>query len=105
MRRGFKNPLSYNLFRLIYFIPYFGKLYWRLFRDRRVPIYLKLMLVGALLYFLSPVDLIPEMLNPLLGMTDDVTILILSLKYFIKLAPKEVVEEHVKRIDAEAEGK
>lgn len=96
-RAGRKN-VSTNIFRLIYYFPHFLKLYWRLFRDRRVPFYLKAMLVTAIIYFLSPVDLIPEILNPFLGFMDDIVVISLAMKAFIKLAPQAVVAEHVRAI-------
>ena len=61
---------------------------------------MKSLLVAALVYFISPVDLIPELINPLLGLTDDLALLLLALKYFMYKAPQEVVEEHVRRIEA-----
>lgn len=93
-----REYIRFNLFRFIYYFPHFAKLYWRLFRDARVPLSLKLMLVGAVIYFISPIDIIPEIINPLFGIIDDVAIVSLALKYFIKLAPQDVVEEHVRQI-------
>lgn len=60
--------------------------------------YLKVMLVAAVIYFLSPIDLIPEILNPFLGFIDDIVVISLALKAFIKLAPQDVVAEHVRAI-------
>ena len=92
---------SLGLIKFIWYLPQFLKLYWRLFCDGRVPFYLKSLLVAALVYFISPIDLIPELLNPLLGLTDDVAVLLLAFKYFMHKAPREVVEEHVRRIETE----
>ena len=96
-RAGRKNVPT-NIFRIIYYFPHFIKLYWRLFRDKRVQFYLKVMLVTAAIYFLSPIDLIPEILNPFLGFIDDIVVISLALKAFIKLAPQDVVAEHVRAI-------
>lgn len=90
-----------NLFRLIYYFPHFLKLYGRLFLDKRISLYLKLMLTGALIYFLSPLDLIPELINPLIGFTDDIVVLFLAFKYFIKWSPQDVVGEHVACLEKE----
>lgn len=100
--RNFRNFLKYthiNPITLILNLPGFARLYWRLFWDRRVPFYLKLMLIAAIAYFISPVDLIPEILNPLIGVADDFLLLYYVLKYFIKLAPRDAVEEHVNAIN------
>lgn len=97
------NPL--HIFRLIWHLPDFIKLFYRLFIDFRVPLYLKLFLTGALLYIISPVDLIPELLLPIIGGFDDIIVLILALKLFVSWSPREVVLEHVTRIDQEKKRK
>ena len=84
--------------RIIVFIPQFAKLYWRIFKDKRTPIYLKLILVFAIIYFISPLDIIPEIIFPGAGLIDDALLLVSAFKYFIKHAPVKVVEEHVERI-------
>ena len=62
--------------------------------DRRVPFFLKAILGGALAYVVSPIDLAPEILVPLIGMTDDVLILLLAVHILLTRAPRSVVEEH-----------
>ncbi len=101
MRRleRFRGDDTVNLFRLFLHFPGFVRLYWRLFRDRRVPLYLKLILLFTLFYVISPVDLIPEIFNPVLGVADDLALLLIALKYFVKLAPKDVVAEHIESIE------
>jgi uncharacterized membrane protein YkvA (DUF1232 family) len=86
------------LFRLIRHLPNFIRLLWRLFRDPRVPLYLKGMLIVAGLYVLSPLDIFPDYL-PFLGQLDDLSLLLLAGYYFVKWSPRDVVEEHVARID------
>ncbi len=75
------------------------RLAWRLFKDRRVPWALKLIPPAALVYVLSPVDILPD-LGLGLGQLDDIAILLLSLKLFIELAPAEVVREHLQALGA-----
>jgi uncharacterized membrane protein YkvA (DUF1232 family) len=67
---------------------------WRLLNDRRVPGTLKT-LVPALgvLYLLSPIDLVPDVILGL-GQLDDVGMLMLLLNLFVRLAPERVVAEH-----------
>jgi uncharacterized membrane protein YkvA (DUF1232 family) len=93
------NP--YKLLNAIRHLPNFLSLLWRLFRDSRVPISPKLLLIGAILYVLSPYDLLPDFLIPVLGFAEDILILMLVLKYFVRVSPAEVVWEHVKRIEDE----
>ncbi len=53
---------------------------WQLLFNRRVPMYLKLLLpLGALVYWVMPVDLIPML--PI----DDIAILLLAMRLFVTL--------------------
>jgi uncharacterized membrane protein YkvA (DUF1232 family) len=47
--------------------------------DRKTPIHVKAVLVGALAYFVLPADLIPDVL-PVIGYTDDAAVLAAALK-------------------------
>jgi len=72
-----------------------SRLVWRLFKDRRVSGWVKLIPIAGLAYLLSPIDLLPDLLIPGLGQLDDLTIILLSLKMFVDLAPPEIVREHL----------
>ena len=96
-----KEKKQMYLARIIFHIPNFIKLSLRLLRDRKVPFYLKLLVYGAIAYVLSPYDLIPDFLVPFLGFFEDIIIGILCLIGLVKGSPPEVVEGHVKAIDAE----
>jgi uncharacterized membrane protein YkvA (DUF1232 family) len=87
-----------NILGLILQLPTMGRLCWRLWRDRRVPKYLKGMVIASLLYVLSPVDLIPEFFVPLVGQLDDATLLLLASYLLIRWSPQEVVSEHMASI-------
>ena len=89
------------LARIIFHVPNFIKLSLRLLKDRRVPLYLKLLVYGAIAYVLSPYDLLPDFLVPFLGFFEDIIIGILSLIGLVKGSPPEIVEGHVKAIDTE----
>lgn len=77
-----------------------GQLAWRLISDRRVSWSLKLIPILALVYFVSPIDLLPDFLIPGLGSLDDLAIIAIALRYFIRLAPPELVREHSGRAAA-----
>ncbi len=87
--------------RIIFHIPNFIKLSLRLLKDKRVPFYAKLLVYGAIVYILSPFDLIPDFLLPFLGFLEDIIIAVLCFMALVRLSPPEVVEEHVKAIDIE----
>ncbi len=73
------------------------RLSWALLRDDRVPTMYKLIPILALIYVISPIDLIPDVI-PILGQLDDVGIFVASLSLFNSLAPADVVAEHLERI-------
>jgi len=51
-----------------------------LLTHRDTPIRIKLLLVGLVLYIISPIDFIPDMI-PLLGIIDDVALLVMGWNY------------------------
>ena len=76
-----------------------ARLAWRLFLDRRVPVWTKLIPPVALGYVLFPIDLIPDVMVGL-GQLDDIAVLLLGIKLFIELAPPDVVREHLLALGA-----
>ena len=71
-----------------------GVLVWRLLFDKRVSIFIRALVPLALLYIISPFDLIKDRI-PVLGRFDDLIVIGLALLFLIKLAPKSVVDEHM----------
>jgi uncharacterized membrane protein YkvA (DUF1232 family) len=63
----------------------------RLRRDPRVPRRVKVVVIGAGLWLLSPIDLIPEFL-PVIGPLDDVVVVALALRYAARRIPPEAME-------------
>lgn len=69
------------------------RLAWALLRDRRVPLWTKLVIPAAwAAYFLLPLDVIPDLL-PVLGELDDLMLLLLLVRLFIALSPSDVVAD------------
>ena len=89
------NPL--RSWRFWLHLPNFIKLFWRLFRDKRVPLLPKVILLVGIAYVVSPADILPEFLG-WFGLLDDAVIMYLVLRGFIALCPSNVVEEHVRLI-------
>ncbi len=73
---------------------------WKLLWDSRVPFSAKVVPIVTVLYILSPIDLVPDVV-PVLGQLDDLAILLLGIRLFIAVSPKDIVE----RIRAEMEGR
>ena len=71
------------------------KLILRLIGDKRINFLLKLLPIGAIIYVVSPVDLIPGLALPVIGALDDAAVLWLGTTLFVSLCPDEVVQEHM----------
>ncbi len=56
------------------------KALYRYMRDKYVPWYRKSIVIGALIYFISPIDTIPD-LAPLVGYLDDLGVIMAVLKF------------------------
>ncbi len=70
-----------------------ASLAWRLRLDSRGPLLAKLLPVGTLVYLLSPIDLVPDVV-PVLGQLDDLLVIVLGVRAFIALCPPELVQAH-----------
>ncbi|MQG30726.1 MAG: DUF1232 domain-containing protein [SAR202 cluster bacterium] len=91
-------PLLYFLApRLLPKAMKFARLVWRLTFDKRVSIFLRALVPIALLYVISPYDILKDRI-PIIGRFDDLIILGLALLFLTKLAPPNVVDEHMDRV-------
>lgn len=73
------------------FLPLCASTMWRLRRDPRIPRRVKVVLIGAGVWVLSPVDLIPEFV-PVIGPLDDIVVVALALRYAARRSPRDVLE-------------
>ena len=79
------------LFRLISSI----RLIWKLLTDSRVPFWIWIALPLALIYVISPIDILPDFI-PVMGRVDDIIAIIAGIMILLKLAPKKVVNQYKK---------
>lgn len=89
----------WRLWQIFHHLPNFLKLFWRLLKDPRVPLWPKLLLGFVLAYVVAPVDLLPDVLLGI-GQVDDLIVIFLGLQAFVRLCPKEIVRRHVQAIAA-----
>ena len=73
------------------------KLIMRLMSDPRVSPLLKVLPVGALIYWFVPTDLMPFL--PF----DDAAVLWLASTFFVEMCPQPVVQEHMERLRLESQ--
>jgi len=72
--------------------------------DRRTPLYVKAMLVGAIVYFVVPDHLIPKYVS-LIGLADDAAVIALAIKAVsthIKPEHREAARRSLARLRGEA---
>jgi uncharacterized membrane protein YkvA (DUF1232 family) len=75
------------------FVPDCVVLFRRLLADPRIPRRRKLALVALLGYLASPIDLVPDFI-PGVGQLDDVLAVILVLRFVLRGADDDLLEEH-----------
>jgi uncharacterized membrane protein YkvA (DUF1232 family) len=88
-------PLLYFLApRLLPKVIKFVVLVWRLTFDKRVSIFLRMLVPLAIVYVISPVDLLRDRV-PIIGRFDDLIVFGLALLFLTKLASPAIVDEHM----------
>lgn len=73
-------------------LPNLVRMFRTLLRDPRIPRGSKLLVGFAVLWFISPIDLVPEFI-PVLGPLDDALLAALVVRHLVKRAGREVVAE------------
>ncbi|NUQ85012.1 MAG: DUF1232 domain-containing protein [Anaerolineales bacterium] len=76
------------------------KLIGRLMADSRVSLFLKLLPLASLAYLISPVDLVPNVVIPVIGVLDDAAILWIGSTLFVELCPPAIVNEHMRQLQS-----
>jgi uncharacterized membrane protein YkvA (DUF1232 family) len=84
---------------LLTLVPNLVRLFRGLLRDARVPLGSKVVLGFAVVWLVSPIDLIPEFI-PVLGPLDDVVVAVLAIRHVLGRAGEDVVREHWRGGDA-----
>jgi uncharacterized membrane protein YkvA (DUF1232 family) len=73
--------------------------------DRRTPTHVRVALIGALVYFISPFDVFPDML-PIVGLSDDAAVIAGAIKLVydqIKPEHRDAAREALAKIDKPSE--
>jgi uncharacterized membrane protein YkvA (DUF1232 family) len=88
-RRGARRTVMGTIRQL----PHYLRLLYGLLTDSRVSKLDKLLVVGAIVYVVTPLDFIPDVI-PFFGEVDDVFLLMTALQRLIANAGREVVLDH-----------
>lgn len=81
--------------RILWRLKNYVRVYWLLFKDPRTPKISKLMVILAVVYLVSPFDLIPDFI-PFAGWIDEIIIVPLVFYLATLFIPKHVVEDNKK---------
>jgi len=88
-RRGAKRTVMHYIRQL----PQYLRLLGGLLTDRRVGTVDKLLVLGAIVYIVTPIDLIPDFI-PFFGEIDDVYLLVIALQRLVENAGRLVLLDH-----------
>jgi uncharacterized membrane protein YkvA (DUF1232 family) len=66
-----------------------ARLMWHALRHPEAPLWLKLGAAALVLYLVSPVDLIPDVL-PIIGMVDDLVLVPLAMRWLLGRLPEHI---------------
>ena len=74
------------------------KLVWALFTDERISLWAKSIVPISLLYLISPIDFMPDVILGL-GQLDDLGVILLGMTLFVRLCPPEIVDYYLKKLE------
>jgi uncharacterized membrane protein YkvA (DUF1232 family) len=69
-----------------------------LFTDPRIPLVTRIVAVALVVYLASPIDLIPDFI-PIIGLIDDLLIVMIGAGFILRTIPRSLIEEHVERFE------
>lgn len=72
-----------------------------IFTDPRVPRWSRALAVALTLYLAMPLDIVPDFI-PVIGLLDDLLIVLVAGGLLIRSIPNHVLEEHLKRLEDQA---
>jgi uncharacterized membrane protein YkvA (DUF1232 family) len=73
-----------------------------LMRDRRIPLAVRAIPPGLVLYLLMPVDLIPDFI-PVVGYLDDLLILLVGIGLLMRITPRHVLDEQLRLLETRSD--
>ena len=100
-RTGLRRLLGWaTLLPLASRAPVYGRLFWELVRDERMPAGRKVLLGAALGYLVLGRDLVPDDV-PLIGGLDDLVVVVLAVDLFLDGVPGELLDEKLEQLGIE----
>ena len=93
IQRRKKSELKVRMTSFLMFLPNLVRLLGRLLKDSRVPTPEKALFIAAIVYVISPLDLIPDIF-PFIGQVDDLYVVALTLLRLVNRTDGSVVRQH-----------
>lgn len=93
LKRRERSEVKDRMRGFLMFLPNLVILLGRLLKDSRVPTAEKALFVAAIVYVVSPLDLIPDIF-PFIGQVDDLYVVALTLLRLINRTDEGIVREH-----------
>lgn len=93
LKRREKFELKGRMKSFLMFLPNMVLLLGRMLKDSRVPVVEKALFVAAIVYVISPLDLIPDVF-PFIGQIDDIYVVSLVLLRLLNRTDENIVREH-----------
>jgi len=93
LKRREKSELKGRMGSFLMFLPNMVMLLGRLLKDARVPAAEKALFLAAIVYVISPLDLIPDIF-PFIGQVDDLYVVALTLLRLVNRTDETVVRQH-----------
>ena len=66
---------------------------WRAFLHPATPFYLKAIMVGVVVYLISPIDLVPDFFA-VIGWVDDILLITFAVNWIMKRLPENTADQH-----------
>ncbi len=88
-----KAELKNRMRGFLMFLPNMFKLLGSLLKDSRVPTTEKVLVAGAILYVVMPLDFIPDVI-PFIGQIDDTYLVVLTILRLLNKTDESVIREH-----------
>lgn len=88
-----RSEVRGRMSNFLMFLPNMVRLLGRLLKDARVPTAEKALFLAAIVYVISPIDLIPDIF-PFIGQVDDIYMVALSLLRLVNRTNEDVVRQH-----------
>lgn len=93
LKRREKSEMKGRMHSFLMFLPNMVMLLGRLLKDSRVPGAEKALFIAAIVYVISPLDLIPDVF-PFIGQVDDIYVVALTLLRLVNRTDASVVRQH-----------